>query len=261
MAFRATGGNHHNGSNIRSSNNNDRSIRPSNVHPSPPHCLTSILTPSHRTDSSQLAESLNGAVSQYIPQSILPAIGIAIQSAASSASITGDINSIVQSALTADPPPSLLAAIPTQYSRNVASLQGALSNIRGEVSTTTPTPTPTPTSSQATTQIISQGTISDVVVFITTAGSVSYNVTVTESVPPTAVTIIPPGTTGVTTDTDTASVSFLPSLTTLTPSPLLSCGVEKAFITQGDEHCYPLSHLLSSLIHLFPKATIRETIA
>ncbi|MCJ1429145.1 hypothetical protein MMC29_007058 [Sticta canariensis] len=72
--------------------------------------------------------------SLYIPQSIRPGLGVAIQSAAASATITGNINSLVTSALLAETPPGFLTAVPSQYQTNIARVEAAVSSIRAGLS-------------------------------------------------------------------------------------------------------------------------------
>ena len=72
--------------------------------------------------------------SLYIPQSIRPGLGVAIQSAAASAKITGNINSLVTSALLAETPPGFLTAVPSQYQTNIARVEAAVSSIRAGMS-------------------------------------------------------------------------------------------------------------------------------
>lgn len=68
--------------------------------------------------------------SLYIPQTIRPGLGVAIQSAAASANITGNINSLVTSAILAETPPTFLTAVPPQYQTDIARVGEALSSIR-----------------------------------------------------------------------------------------------------------------------------------
>jgi len=88
------------------------------------------------TNPAQFSSAAEQLISLYIPQSVAVPLGVAIQSAASTAGVTGDINSIVQSALTAATPPAFLSAVPTQYKPNIVSLESAISALRG-----TPSPT------------------------------------------------------------------------------------------------------------------------
>ncbi|KAI9850406.1 MAG: hypothetical protein M1830_007027 [Pleopsidium flavum] len=85
--------------------------------------------------SAQFSSAANQIISLYIPQSLAVPFGVAIQSAASAASVTGDINSIVESALTAETPPPFLTAIPTVYQSNLMSLESAISALRGAANT------------------------------------------------------------------------------------------------------------------------------
>ncbi|KZF26272.1 hypothetical protein L228DRAFT_8831 [Xylona heveae TC161] len=72
-------------------------------------------------------------ISLYIPPTVAVPIAVAIQSALSLT--TGDINSVVHSALTAATPPPFLSAIPSKYSSNVEALESAISELRGVAST------------------------------------------------------------------------------------------------------------------------------
>lgn len=72
--------------------------------------------------------------SLYIPQTIRPGLGVAIQSAAASVRVTGNINSLVTSALLAETPPAFLTAVPSQYQTNIARVESALSSIRAGMS-------------------------------------------------------------------------------------------------------------------------------
>lgn len=71
--------------------------------------------------------------SLFIPQTLRPGLAVAIQSAAASAQVTGDINSIVTSALFAETPPAFLTAVPSQYQPNIARVEAALSSIRSGI--------------------------------------------------------------------------------------------------------------------------------
>ncbi|KAI9716434.1 MAG: hypothetical protein M1812_005329 [Candelaria pacifica] len=86
------------------------------------------------TDPAQFSSAANQLISLYLPPSVGVPIAVAIQSAASAAGVTGDINSIVNSALMATKAPPFLTAVPTQYATNVAALQGAISSLRGVAS-------------------------------------------------------------------------------------------------------------------------------
>lgn len=79
---------------------------------------------------SQFSAQALGLIAGFIPQSLLPGLGVAIQAAASSATISGDINSIVTSALIAPTPPPFLSALPSQYSPYISSLEAQLSSLR-----------------------------------------------------------------------------------------------------------------------------------
>ncbi|MCJ1262799.1 hypothetical protein MMC22_002669 [Lobaria immixta] len=82
------------------------------------------------TSLSQLAIEI---FSLFIPQTLRPGLAVAIQSAAASAQVTGDINSIVTSALFAETPPAFLTAVPSQYQPNIARVEAALSSIRSGI--------------------------------------------------------------------------------------------------------------------------------
>ena len=74
-------------------------------------------------------------LSLYIPTSIATALGSEIQSAASA---TGPVNSVVFSAFTASSVPAYLTGVPSQYQPNLASLESAISALRGVASTGIP---------------------------------------------------------------------------------------------------------------------------
>ncbi|KAA6410804.1 MAG: hypothetical protein FRX48_05114 [Lasallia pustulata] len=105
---------------------------------------TPIPTP---LSPSQFSAQALPLIANFIPQSLLPGLGVAIQAAASSATITGDINSIVTSALIAPTPPPFLTALPSQYSPYISTLEAQLSSLRaigqgqvpGQAHTTTQT--------------------------------------------------------------------------------------------------------------------------
>ncbi|KAI4170479.1 MAG: hypothetical protein LQ343_004982 [Gyalolechia ehrenbergii] len=101
------------------------------------------LNGSTLTSAPALSSAAAQLISQYFPSSLLPGLAIAIESAASSASITGNINSIVSSALTASTPPPFLTALPTQYQSRLSVIESSLSMIRSEASAATVIPTST----------------------------------------------------------------------------------------------------------------------
>ncbi|KAI4101785.1 MAG: hypothetical protein L6R37_004762 [Teloschistes peruensis] len=90
---------------------------------------------------------------QNIPSSLIPGFAIAVQSAAQSASVTGDINSLVSSILTATVPPDFLTAVPLppQYSSRLAAIENQLSVIKSQASEATVRPTTTGNVTQLTT--------------------------------------------------------------------------------------------------------------
>ncbi|MCJ1223603.1 hypothetical protein MMC12_000246 [Toensbergia leucococca] len=100
---------------------------------------TAQINASTITNTAEFSAAANQIVSDFIPPSIVVAVGVAVQSAASVASITGDINSIVQSALTAATPPPFLTAIPSEYQSNVQGIESAISSLRQAVSSTSTT--------------------------------------------------------------------------------------------------------------------------
>lgn len=77
-------------------------------------------------------------VGVYIPSQAAGPIQSAIQSAASESGVTGDFSSILNSALAESTPPDYLTAVPTQYQDNFASLESAISELRGVASTGIP---------------------------------------------------------------------------------------------------------------------------
>ncbi|KAI9844392.1 MAG: hypothetical protein M1837_005593 [Sclerophora amabilis] len=78
----------------------------------------------------------NSAVSQLLSLYIPPAVSASLVNVISSAaSATGDLNEAVQSAFAAPTAPAYLSQIPSEYQSNVASLQSAISELRGVAST------------------------------------------------------------------------------------------------------------------------------
>ncbi|KAL8964396.1 MAG: hypothetical protein Q9197_006941 [Variospora fuerteventurae] len=92
------------------------------------------LENSTQTSPSVVSSAAAALVDQYFPSSVLPGLAVAIQSAAASSSISGNINSIVSSALTAATPPPFLTAVPSQYQSGLSSIQYSLSVIRNQES-------------------------------------------------------------------------------------------------------------------------------
>ncbi|OCL05117.1 hypothetical protein AOQ84DRAFT_356111 [Glonium stellatum] len=86
------------------------------------------------TDAQEFSSAAGQLISLYIPASVQSAIA----SAASQASVTGDPQSIVNSALTATVTPSWFTAIPTEYQPNINSLESAISDLRGAAATGIP---------------------------------------------------------------------------------------------------------------------------
>ncbi|KAL8914663.1 MAG: hypothetical protein Q9172_007047 [Xanthocarpia lactea] len=99
------------------------------------------LNGSTLTSPPALSSAAQQLIAANIPPSILPAFAIAIQSAAASASITGNINSLVSSVLTAATPAPFLENIPSSYQSRLGSLESQLSRIREEASQATVKPT------------------------------------------------------------------------------------------------------------------------
>ncbi|KAI4198173.1 MAG: hypothetical protein LQ350_005460 [Teloschistes chrysophthalmus] len=114
---------------------------------------------------------------QNIPSSLIPGFAIAIQSAAQSASVTGDINSLVSSILTATIAPDFLTAVPLppQYSSRLAAIENQLSVIKSQASEATVRPTTTGNVTQLTT-ITSSGSR-----VITTSLAATVNGTMTSA--------------------------------------------------------------------------------
>jgi hypothetical protein len=88
------------------------------------------------TDAAQFTSAANELVSKYIPSGILPALESSVSSAASVAKVTGDPKSLIYDALLASSIPSWFAsAVPTDYSSQIAALEGDISALRGPAST------------------------------------------------------------------------------------------------------------------------------
>lgn len=91
------------------------------------------IDPSSINGTASLSQLALEIFSLFIPQTLRPGLAVAIQSAAASAQVTGDINSIVTSALFAETPPAFLTAVPSQYQPNIARVEAALSSIRSGI--------------------------------------------------------------------------------------------------------------------------------
>ncbi|KAH0565232.1 hypothetical protein GP486_001376 [Trichoglossum hirsutum] len=83
----------------------------------------------------QFASAVAALVASYIPSSVLIPLGSAVQSAANAAGITGNIQDILNQALTGTAPPPWLTAIPSQYQPNILSLESAISQLKASVLT------------------------------------------------------------------------------------------------------------------------------
>ncbi|KAI4164053.1 MAG: hypothetical protein LQ342_002288 [Letrouitia transgressa] len=73
-------------------------------------------------------------LSQNFPASVLPGFAVAIESAASAASITGNINSLVTSVITATAPPDFITALPSEYQSRLRNAESQLNSIRSAAS-------------------------------------------------------------------------------------------------------------------------------
>ncbi|KAL8843404.1 MAG: hypothetical protein Q9176_002017 [Flavoplaca citrina] len=113
------------------------------------------------TSSSALSSAAAQLITANIPTSIIPALAIAIQSAAASASVTGNINSLVSSVLTAATPAPFLEDLPASYRSRLDALNSQVGRIREEASEATVKPTLTRNAT--------------VVLIVTTMGEVATN--------------------------------------------------------------------------------------
>ncbi|KAL8880464.1 MAG: hypothetical protein Q9198_002129, partial [Flavoplaca austrocitrina] len=93
------------------------------------------------TSSSALSSAAAQLITANIPTSIIPGLAIAIQSAAASASISGNINSLVSSVLTAATPAPFLEELPASYQSRLDALNSQVGRIREEASEATVKPT------------------------------------------------------------------------------------------------------------------------
>ncbi|OCK73520.1 hypothetical protein K432DRAFT_430546 [Lepidopterella palustris CBS 459.81] len=94
----------------------------------------SALAP-HQRRQDTIGPAFSSAANQLISLYVPAAGQSAILSAASAASITGDPQSIINSALAATVVPSWLAAVPTEYQSCINSVESAISGLRGAAST------------------------------------------------------------------------------------------------------------------------------
>lgn len=89
------------------------------------------LTENHSTSPQDFSSAVAQLVSLYIPASVATPVGAAIAGAISA---TGDVQAAVLSALAAPTPPPFISAVPSQYSKNIVSLESAISALRGVAS-------------------------------------------------------------------------------------------------------------------------------
>ena len=86
----------------------------------------------------------NALISSYIPAKDWPVLTASVGAAASSASVTGDVSSLIYSALEASPRPAWFqSAIPTQYAGNIQTLESAIDAIRPTAAATPGVAVPT----------------------------------------------------------------------------------------------------------------------
>jgi len=85
------------------------------------------------TNGAQFSSAANQLISSYVGPGAFAPLAPAIQSAASAASVSySDIQSLVYSALEADPVPAwFTSAIPSAYQSNIAALESGISALRG----------------------------------------------------------------------------------------------------------------------------------
>jgi hypothetical protein len=84
-----------------------------------------------RDAASDFTSAADELISSYIPEDKFKVMTESLGPAAESASVTGDISSIIFSALNATDPPSWFEdAIPTQFKEEVSALESAIDNLR-----------------------------------------------------------------------------------------------------------------------------------
>ena len=86
------------------------------------------------TNGEQFTSAANQLISAYLPSSVLPELEVAVSVGASAASITGDVKSILQSALLESKIPDWFASVvPSAYSSNIRALESNINELRGTV--------------------------------------------------------------------------------------------------------------------------------
>jgi hypothetical protein len=94
------------------------------------------------TNDVDFTAAANALISSYIPSADWPTLTASFGAAASSASVSGDVGSLITSALEASTRPSWFQnAIPTQFSNNIMTLESAIDAIRPTSAPVAPVPT------------------------------------------------------------------------------------------------------------------------
>jgi hypothetical protein len=185
-------------------------------------------------NESAFSSAANALISTYFPTAVLAAITPAVASAASAASVTGNPESLLFSALDASPRPSwLVNAIPSGYSSQVAALESAIDALRPRpvlVITTTGTNS----AGQTVTSTISSTIPSAKVTTGTNSQGSTFTSTLTSLVPVAQVSAETITTSG----TNSQGSSFTSTLTTLVPiTPHSSTVVSTVIVeTTTDSH-------------------------
>lgn len=128
------------------------------------------------TDGAQYAAAASQIISQYIPETALPALQSAISSAAAAASVTGDAKSLLYDALLASSVPDWFASAAQPWSAQIMALESTLIALRptaaGAVTTTD-----SAGNTVTTTGSTPGGTLAPVVIAITTTDSMGSTIT------------------------------------------------------------------------------------
>ncbi|KAI9847538.1 MAG: hypothetical protein M1838_000837 [Thelocarpon superellum] len=90
------------------------------------------------TNAAEFSSAVSQLVSLYLPTDIATAFAVVAQSAAAAEGTTADAKSLLLSGLAATSLPTYLTAVPSQYQPNLASLESAISALRGVASTGIP---------------------------------------------------------------------------------------------------------------------------
>lgn len=93
-----------------------------------------VIEERQATDGESFTAAANNLISAYLPQSVLPELIGKASEAAAAASVTGDINQLINSALLDHGLPEWFrTAVPEAWQSNIAALESGIDALRGTV--------------------------------------------------------------------------------------------------------------------------------